>query len=208
MVATITSRKIVQAAEALYYRHGVRAVSVDAIAARAGVTKKTIYYHFRSKDDVVAAYLLARDQPNLTVLRRWFESGGERLPERLDALFGGLAGVARNPRWRGCAFLRTAYELASMPGHPAFKAGAAHKKSFENWLASCLKAEGCELPVESARQISLLIDGAFSAAMIHRDPSYFESAGRAAQALAACGSISLPTGPAAGRARSSAVPQR
>jgi AcrR family transcriptional regulator len=41
------------------------AVSVDAVAAKAGVTKRTLYYHFKSKDDLVAAYLAARDQPNL-----------------------------------------------------------------------------------------------------------------------------------------------
>lgn len=187
MTTIDTRHRIIQAAERLYYSHGVRAVSVDAIALRAGVTKKTIYYHFRSKDDISAAYLEARNQPNLDALRGWFEAGGATLEGKVRGIFEGLAKVARNPRWRGCAFLRTAYELASMPGHPAFKAGAAHKKSFEDWLASRLKGEGIHAGAEVARQIGLLIDGAFSAALIHRDAAYFHAGGRAAATLTRLG---------------------
>ena len=56
------------------------AMSVDAVAAKAGVTKRTLYYHFKSKDDLVAAYLEARDQPNLVLFKRWFAEtpGGAR----------------------------------------------------------------------------------------------------------------------------------
>jgi AcrR family transcriptional regulator len=208
MPAPDTRRKIVMAAESLYYRHGVRAVSVDAIALRAGVTKKTVYYHFRSKDDIVASYLAARNQPNLQALKDWFGAGGATLECRLSAMFEGLMNAARHPRWRGCAFLRTAYELASMPGHPAFKAGAAHKKAFEDWLAAQLVAEGQNDAPEYARQISLLIDGAFSAAMIHRDAGYFRSAGLAAVALMGSERRKLTPkpGPTSGRARSSTGP--
>jgi AcrR family transcriptional regulator len=56
-----TRARILSAANNLFYAEGIRAVSVDAVAAKAGLTKKTLYYHFRSKDDLVAAYLAARD---------------------------------------------------------------------------------------------------------------------------------------------------
>ncbi|MEP4196127.1 MAG: helix-turn-helix domain-containing protein, partial [Aliishimia sp.] len=59
--------RILDAANRLFYSEGIRAVSVDAIAAKADLTKKTLYYHFKSKDDLVAAYLASRDQPNLTL---------------------------------------------------------------------------------------------------------------------------------------------
>src|SRR5215475_10453384 len=58
-------RDILQAADELFYGSGLRAVSVDEIAAKAGITKKTLYYHFRSKDELFAAYLEARNQPTL-----------------------------------------------------------------------------------------------------------------------------------------------
>lgn len=50
-----TRSRIIGAAEGLFYEHGLRSVSVDAIAARAGVTKRTLYYHFESKDALIAA---------------------------------------------------------------------------------------------------------------------------------------------------------
>jgi AcrR family transcriptional regulator len=45
----------------MFYRKGIRAVGVDAISAEAGVTKKTLYEKYGSKDELVAAYLRARD---------------------------------------------------------------------------------------------------------------------------------------------------
>jgi AcrR family transcriptional regulator len=60
-----TRERIVSAAAKLFYGEGIRAVSVDAVAEKAGVTKRTLYYHFDSKDDLIAAYLEGRDQPNL-----------------------------------------------------------------------------------------------------------------------------------------------
>src|ERR1700694_3874708 len=49
--------RILAAARELFYRHGIRAVGVDAIAEAAGTNKMTLYRHFGSKDDLVAAYL-------------------------------------------------------------------------------------------------------------------------------------------------------
>jgi AcrR family transcriptional regulator len=60
-------------------------VSVDAVAAKAGVTKRTLYYHFKSKDDLVAAYLAARDQPNLALFRQWFAEADDGLPAQVRA---------------------------------------------------------------------------------------------------------------------------
>jgi AcrR family transcriptional regulator len=176
-----TREKILSAANRLFYAEGIGRVSVDAVAEKAGVTKRTLYYHFRSKDDLVAAYLESRDQPNLHQFAKWFEAGGDTLPEKVAAMFDGLAKTARNPRWKGCGFLRTAAELANKPGHPAVKVGAAHKKKFEAWLAEQL-ADAAE-PAERARQIALLMEGAFSAMLIHRDPDYIRVAGETAAAL-------------------------
>ena len=63
--STVTRAQIIQAADDLFYGAGIRSASVDAIAEKAGVTKRTLYYHFRSKDDLIAAYLAARDEPTL-----------------------------------------------------------------------------------------------------------------------------------------------
>jgi AcrR family transcriptional regulator len=129
-----TPERIISAASALFYNDGIRGVSVDAVAAKAGVTKRTLYYHFRSKDDLVAAYLAGRDQPNLALFKQWFAEKDDGLPAQVERIFRNLARSARHPKWKGCGFLRTSAELANMPGHPAIIIGAAHKKKFEAWL--------------------------------------------------------------------------
>jgi AcrR family transcriptional regulator len=178
-----TRDKILDAANRLFYGKGIRAVSVDAVAEKAGVTKKTLYYHFRSKDDLVAAYLASRDQPNLTTFAKWFDEADGSLADKVEALFIHLAKSARSPKWKGCGFLRTAAELADLPGHPAVKVGAGHKKKFESWLAERITDANVEDAHLRARQIVLLMDGAFSIMLIHRDPAYIEAAGLAARAL-------------------------
>lgn len=180
-----TRERIIAAASRLFYDEGIRAVSVDAVAEKAGVTKRTLYYHFDSKDDLVAAYLGARDQPNLALLRRWYEEAEGEPADKVRAIFLKLANSARHPKWKGCGFLRTSAELANMPGHPAMKIGAAHKKGFEAWMRNELEKEGYETAAELARHILLLMDGSFAVVLLHRDPAYMEAAGNAAYALVA-----------------------
>jgi AcrR family transcriptional regulator len=178
-----TRTRIIAAASTLFYAEGIRAVSVDAVADKAGLTKRTLYYHFKSKDDLVTAYLAARDQPNLTLFKRWFDEADGLPPDKVKAIFRNLARSARHPKWRGCGFLRTTAELANLPGHPAIKIGAAHKKKFEDWLCTTFAAEGIGNAAQLARQMLLLLDGSFAVVLLHRDPSYMETAGEAAHAL-------------------------
>lgn len=178
-----TRKRIVDAATKLFYAEGIGRVSVDAVAEKAGLTKRTLYYHFKSKDDLIAAYLDGRDQPNLKQMAGWFDAAEGGADKKVEAIFTNLARVTRHPKWKGCGFLRTAAELASMPGHPAVKAGARHKTRFETWLAGELSGHGIGEPQILAREIVLLMDGAFSIMLIHRNPDYVEAAGRAAAML-------------------------
>lgn len=179
-----TRDRIVSAAAKLFYGEGIRAVSVDAVAEKAGVTKRTLYYHFTSKDDLIAAYLEARDNPNLALFQRWFAQTDGDVADKARGVFANLAVSARHPRWKGCGFLRTSAELANMPGHPAMKIGAAHKRKVEDWFCGIFEAAGLGTQARAlARQMLLLLDGAFAVVLLHRDSSYLETAGEAAHAL-------------------------
>jgi AcrR family transcriptional regulator len=182
-VASTTSERIVSAASKLFYGEGIRQVSMDAVAEKAGVTKRTLYYHFKSKDDLVAAYLHGRDQPNLALFERWFTDTKGGPAEKVRGMFFRLAQSARHPKWKGCGFLRTTAELANMPGHPAIKIGAAHKKKFENWMRLVFDDSAIREALPLARQVMLLLDGSFAVTLLHRDPTYMETAGEAASAL-------------------------
>lgn len=183
MIKRTTRDRILDAANRLFYSDGIRAVSVDAIAAKAGVTKKSLYYHFRSKDDLIAAYLASRDQPNLALFSTWYEEAKGSAADRTAEIFVQLARNARHPKWKGCGFLRTAAELANTPGHPALKIGAQHKKKFEAWLARRYTESGVANPTKVARRIVLLMEGAFATMLIHRDADYAQSAAETARFL-------------------------
>lgn len=184
MTQSATRERILSAAAKLFYSEGIRAVSVDAVARKAGVTKRTLYYHFRSKDDLIAAYLEARDQPNLTLFQDWFAQADGDTADKIRAIFSRLTESQRHPKWRGCGFLRTSAELINMPGHPALLASRVHKKRVETWLADVLAQDGlARRSAELARQIVLLLDGAFADGLLHRDASYMEAAGNAAHTL-------------------------
>ncbi|MBN9552042.1 MAG: TetR/AcrR family transcriptional regulator [Alphaproteobacteria bacterium] len=178
-----TRKRLVDAATKLFYAEGIGRVSVDAVAEKAGLTKRTLYYHFKSKDDLIAAYLDGRDQPNLEQMAGWFDAAEGGADKKVEAIFTNLARVARHPKWKGCGFLRTAAELAAMPGHPAVKAGARHKTNFEKWLAGALSDQNVGEAKMLAREIVLLMDGAFSSMLIHHNPDYVNAAGHAAATL-------------------------
>lgn len=180
---TKTRDRIVNAANRLFYADGIRAVGVDAIADAAGVTKRTLYDHFKSKDDLIAAYMTSRDLPNLTAFQRWYREAEGSVADRVAAVFERLARQAGRRRWRGCGYLRTAAELAGAPGHPAIQAGKAHKRRVEAWFADAFAEDGVTDPEKVARQIVVLMDGAFATMLVHHDVAYIAAAGAAARTL-------------------------
>lgn len=177
-----TRNEILEAADQLFYSEGLAAVTMNRIADRAGVTKKTVYYHFRSKDDLLGAYLDSRHEGVMERYRRWAgETGSVR--DRVERMFDELAKACIGRSWRGCGFLRLACELADLPGHPACEAARKHKSAFEAWLRSLLESESRADAPLLARSLMVLLDGAIVAVLIHRDPSYAEAAARAAAGL-------------------------
>ena len=175
-----TKDQIITAADELFYASSIREVSVERIAEKAGVTKKTLYYHFPSKDDLVAAYLEARHIPALERDRSWAGSEGP-LPDRIERMFLRLASDAEKRTWKGCGFLRAAVELADMPGHPAIDVARRHKTAFEHWLADDIDRAGHPEAASLARIIMVLLDGAIARMLIQRDPQYARDAARAAR---------------------------
>lgn len=177
---------------------------MNDVAERAGVTKKTVYNHFRSKDDLIAAWLETLD---IEVRRRYAISFGpnDRSFElRIQGLFERLSALARDPRWRGCAFARAANELAGLPGHPGVAAAKAHRRHFETWFEEELRADGLANPAQLARWMIILFDGAVTQSLLHHDPAYALEAGQAAAAMvtAARGEALVPTQPGSSQWRS------
>jgi len=183
MTTQSTRETILAAARRLFYAQGAQNVGVEAIARKAGITKPALYYHFRDKDHLVAAYVEEQGVSVLSTLRRLFDQTTGPQPERIAELFNRIADSAEEQAWRGCPFQRIAAEFAGEPRHPARLAASAHKKAVEAWLIEMLA--GHPNAEQSGRQILTLLDGAIAHAFLHRDASYVRSAAGLAKSVAA-----------------------
>jgi len=185
--AAATRRRIIETAYELFYRKGFARVGVDMVAERAGLTKRTLYYHFRSKDALLAAVLEFHHEMALARIQRWSGRLSGDVEAMIDALFGDLADWAARPRWAGAGFTRLVMELADLPGHPARAIARRHKAAVEQWLASELARRGVTDAAERARDVALLLEGSMTLLLIHGDRAYAEAAARAAKRLVAPG---------------------
>ncbi len=179
-----TRSRILSAAYELFYKEGFARVSMDAIAEAGGVTKRTLYYHFESKDALAAAVLDHQHLYALARIREWSNSSAADPADYLAALFGQLEIWASEPGWHGSGFTRLTMELADLPGHPVRHAAHHHKSAVEDWLADELKRLGAQHSNQLARQVMLLIEGCLSLVLIHGDTTYVSEAARVASQLA------------------------
>jgi AcrR family transcriptional regulator len=173
---------ILASASALFYQHGIRATGIDAIIAQAGVTKKTFYYHFASKDDLVVAFVERRDATWRTSLPARVEQLADSPAGRVLALFDLFAERFQEADFRGCAFTNTIIETADR-GHPAHQAAAQHKQFVRDYLAGLLRAAGAAQADTLAYQLQLLIDGALITAVREGSPQAAIQAKHAAATL-------------------------
>ena len=174
-----TRRRILDAAYELFYRKGFSRVGVDEVAAFARVTKRTLYYHFTSKDELLAAVLELHHDLALARIRKHADRYTGRADEMLTVLFGELARWSAKPGWTGAGFTRLAMELADLPGHPARAVAKRHKAALESWWTDLLDKAGVSLPSERAREVALLMEGATALILIHGDRGYADAAARA-----------------------------
>lgn len=154
-------QRILDTASEMFYRDGVRAVGIDAIIARSGVAKMSLYRNFSSKDDLVTAWLEDRDR---FFWQRWdrAEASGAGEPRaRLEAVLDMVAATVSHPKWRGCPFLNTTTEFPE-PDHPARRVILVHKAAVRQRLRALAAAAGARDPDLLTHQLQLLIDGAYA----------------------------------------------
>lgn len=112
---TPAAARILQTAERLFYARGIGRVGVDTIVAESGVAKATLYAHYRTKDELVAAYLASRSQRQREQLEPLL-SGETPAGDRVLAAFAKRAETLAAPQWRGCAFLNARAEYPEPEG--------------------------------------------------------------------------------------------
>lgn len=151
--------RVLAAAKELFYAHGIRAVSVDEIAAAADTNKMTLYRHFESKDRLIAEYLrglAAESDMQWEQLARQYPGAPRRQLEAwLEHLCEGMA----DPANRGCALANAAVELPEKD-HPAREIIERHKIAQREHIAKLCCEAGFTEPEKLADEIFLLLEGA------------------------------------------------
>jgi AcrR family transcriptional regulator len=151
--------RILAAAAELFYRRGIRAVGVEAIADAASTNKMTLYRHFPSKDELIAEYL----RRTAVAADACWKSLDEAHPgDALGQLRGWLKAMAAHVGdcdERGCALANAAIELPEK-GHPARRVIEDYKTAHRNKIAALAKLAGLHDPEMLADELHLLLEGA------------------------------------------------
>ena len=157
--------RILRTASALFYQRGVRAVGVDLVVEEAGVAKTSLYRYFRTKDDLIAAFLEREDADFWATWDRFSGQHVDDAAAELDAHLGWIGERVGRSNYRGCPQINVAAEFPDLD-HPARKVAAAHKRQMRQRLNSIAERLGVADPNQLAGQLSLLINGAFVSSQI------------------------------------------
>ncbi|MGY0573456.1 TetR/AcrR family transcriptional regulator [Bradyrhizobium sp. RDM12] len=166
--------RILETADKLFYLQGIRAIGVDTIAAEIGISKRTLYNHFPSKDALIAAYLE----------RRFVHARPSDKPaaEQILGTFDSLERRFAAKDFRGCPFVNAVAELG--PSDRAVKKIAiAFKESRRVWFRERLNELGVPESDALATQLVLLVDGSIAQDLVRDDPAMARAAKEAAKVL-------------------------
>jgi AcrR family transcriptional regulator len=175
MPAASKREKIVDEALKLFYKYGFNSTGVDKIITVAGVSKKTLYNHFRSKDELILATLRLRDERFRNNLMRETERLANSPEERLLTIFDAVDKWLHEKSFSGCMFINAAAEFSD-PASPTRIQCAEHKRLQREYIEKLANDAGVKNPSELASEFNLLIEGAIVNAHVERD---FEAAQRA-----------------------------
>jgi len=175
--------RILETADRLFYGQGIRDVGVDTIAAEIGISKRTLYNYFPSKDELIVAYLQRRLRP----------TPPSDLPpaEQILGNFQRMERAFSTGVFRGCPFVNAVAELKE-PGHAANKIAFAFKEQRRLWFRDLLAKLKVKDPDTLALQLQILADGAIAAALVRGDPKIAVTAGEAARVLLQAAGVKVP----------------
>jgi AcrR family transcriptional regulator len=174
--------QLIQAALELFAKNGIHATGVDSIVAQSGVTKKTLYAHFRTKEELVLAVLRHYDGLARNEFMRRVESCGTTPRARLLAIFDVAQHWFQQNNFYGCLFVNTIGEYSGKDT-PIRQICKEYKKLLKNYIHSLCKQAGAKDPQGLAEELALLLEGATVTAQVSQNPKTARIAKRAAKAL-------------------------
>ncbi|MFD0476107.1 TetR/AcrR family transcriptional regulator [Nonomuraea thailandensis] len=178
--------RLLEAASELFYAHGLRAVSVDKVIDLAGTTKVTFYRHFKSKDDLVVAYLERRAALERDGIGGAIKQGDGDVEATLRVISEAIGLIACAPGFRGCPFINAAAEYPD-PDSPIRKAVDAHRRWNRTTFEQLIAPLGLADPAEAADDLMLIRDGAMVAGYLDQPATVAASFLRSSRAVLGTG---------------------
>lgn len=176
--------QLIESAIELFNREGFHATGVDAIAEHSGVSKMTLYAHFRSKDELILAALRRRDEQERNRIIREVERRSADPRERILAIFDILGDWFQDGGFRGCMFINATAEYTGSES-AIHRAAAEHKRLFFSYLRKLCEEAGASNPEDLAEQIFLVMEGAIVTALVRGSADSAQRARRSAEVLLA-----------------------
>jgi AcrR family transcriptional regulator len=177
--------RILDTADRLFYLKGIRAIGVDTIAAEIGISKRTLYNHFPSKDALISAYLERRFMRHTPPDKRSEKSPVEQILGTFDSLERRFS--AKD--FRGCPFVNAVAELGADAQPVVRKIAIAFKESRRLWFRDLLMQLGVNRAEALATQLVLLVDGSIAQDLVRDDPAMARAAKEAAKVLLASAGV-------------------
>ena len=159
------AERIRESARDLFYRQGIRAVGVDEIVSRAGVTKPSLYRSFPSKDELAADYLRYMGEDGLARFDATIAADPADPRGQLRIWLAQLQQKANKRDYRGCGTTNAAVEYPDR-GHPARKVASDIKARFRARLAALAAAMGASAPDRLGDALLLLFEGVYASGQL------------------------------------------
>jgi AcrR family transcriptional regulator len=163
--STDVRERILETASTLFYTQGVRAVGVDLVTEKAGVAKTSLYRHFRTKDELIAAFVQREDEHFWQCWDKVTQQHAGDPAAELDAHCEWIGERVERLNYRGCPQINVAAEFPDAE-HPARKVALVHKQQLRARLKGIADRLGARRPDELAGQLALFINGAFVSSQI------------------------------------------
>lgn len=159
------AERIRETARDLFYRQGIRAVGVEEIVTRAGVTKPSLYRSFLSKDALAADYLRHMGEEGLARFDAVIAANPRDPRGQLRVWLMELQAKANKSDYRGCGTTNAAVEYPDRR-HPARKVASDIKARFRGRLAALAAAMGAREPDKLGDSLLLLFEGVYASGQL------------------------------------------
>lgn len=174
--------ELVHKALQIFYRNGFHATGMDKLVEETGISKTSMYKHFRTKEDLILAVLRLRDEHFRNWLYRRMEELADTPRDQLIAMFDALEEWFGEAGYKGCMFIKASSEFQEA-SHPIHQQSADHKRLLERHLTELAEKAGLKDPATLARQLLLLKEGAIITAHLGHTENPAQEAKEAALRL-------------------------